>query len=186
MADDAQQKQIALSLRQTNTISDQTTIEELGFDYEREAERKREELKQRNAELVENMRSNAEAQGLAFQIQTKYQMKAQAAQSDGQPPQIPQGLRGMGKLSSYDEKFDFKQPKMTAMAPLMDAQVENFLKGPGDSNFKRMQLATMRKESPDLYLAVRERLRLIKSQANDKYMRPLPEQNAPTRSNSPV
>lgn len=187
MADDAQQKQIALSLRQTNTISDQTTIEELGFDYERETERKREELKQRNSELVENMRANAEAQGLALQIQTKYQMKSQEKQSEGQPPQIPQGLRGMGKAASAESSAGPPaMGKLHDMPPLTDVLVDNFLKGPGDADFKRIQLADMRKEKPELYAAIRERIMLIKSQANDKYMRPLPEQKPPTRSSSPV
>lgn len=184
MADDAQQKQIALSLRQTNTISDQTTIEELGFDYEREAERKREELKQRNTELIENMRANAEAQGIALQIQTKYQMKAQQAQSGDQPPQIPQGLRGMGKVGSLEE--DFKTPKVTAMPPLLDCQVDQFLKGPGDSSMKRIELNSIKKDNPELFTAIRERIGTIKSQANDPFMRPLPEQKAPNRANSPV
>ena len=73
MADDAQQKQIALGLRQTNTISDRTTVEELGFDYE--AERKRRELEEvERMEMLERQQiAQAELQGRAMIIQAKYQ-----------------------------------------------------------------------------------------------------------------
>lgn len=79
MADDAQQKQIALGLRQTNTISDQSTIEELGFDYTQEMHRRSKEEDERIAALAKQQIANAEIQGQMMIIQAEYQAKAQIA-----------------------------------------------------------------------------------------------------------
>ena len=61
MADDAQQKQIALSLRQTNTVSDRTVMKELGFDYATEQKYKREEEEERNEVMGRQMLAQADA-----------------------------------------------------------------------------------------------------------------------------
>lgn len=193
MADDAQQKQIALSLRQTNTISDQTTVEELGFDYEQESERKREELKQRNNELIENMRANAEAQGMSMQIQMEYQTRAQQQQPQSQTPQIPQGLRGMGKVGAVQDPsstaggkgFSMKAD-FSPLPPLMDTMVDRYLKGPGNADAKRLELLGLQRSNPLLYNAIKERIGTIRGQANDPYMKALPDQKPPRREDSPV
>lgn len=77
MADDAQQKQIALGLRQTNTISDRTTVEELGFDYEEERIRRTKEDAER-LELIDKQQiAQAELQSRVMAIQAKGQAIAQ-------------------------------------------------------------------------------------------------------------
>lgn len=82
MADDAQQKQLALSLRQTNTISDRTTIEELDFDYDKERENKRAERQQRLRDMYEEQIESAKTQAEQLLITGRAQMQLQAEQSD--------------------------------------------------------------------------------------------------------
>lgn len=79
MADDVQQKQLAMNLRQTNTISDRTTIEELGFDYERELQRRKDEEDDRISQMKKQGQAQAESQGQQMIIQAKYQALAQIA-----------------------------------------------------------------------------------------------------------
>jgi hypothetical protein len=80
MADDAQQKQIALGLRATNTISDRTTVEELGFDWETEQIRRKAEEEERSESTSRMMLQQAEVQGQALVVQSGYQAKAEIEQ----------------------------------------------------------------------------------------------------------
>lgn len=77
MADDAQQKQTAMGLRQTNTISDRTTVEELGFDWETEQERKKIEEEERLESMTRQVLKNAEIQGQAQLVTASYAAKAE-------------------------------------------------------------------------------------------------------------
>ena len=178
MADDVQQKQIALNLRQTNTVSDRTTLEELGFDPEQERRRKAEEASDRDAAVIKQMVVQAEAQGRALQTQTEYQMKMQQKQQEmngGAPPmQKKAALEPMPGLS------------VQYTPGLLDAMVDQFIKSPGDADQKRMELAKIQQTNPEVAQAIRERLAMIKTQGNAPEMKPLPEQRAPRRKSSPV
>ena len=181
MADDAQQRQIALGLRQTNTISDRTTIEELGFDPEREAKRKREEAVERNAELISSMKANAEAQGMAMHIQAKYQNKADDTRMSN-PATVTQ--MALAKTGAVSDGFAMKElPKSPALYELL---AHHFIKKPGTAMDKQLELAHIEDTDPRLAKAIKERMRTIKQQGNDKFLKPLPEQRAPRRANSPV
>jgi len=105
MADDAQQKQIALSLRQTNTLSDQTTIEELGFDFERENTRKQKEEIERLAVMERQQLQAAKVQGQASVIQAEYAAKAQVAQQKALEADIREA-REQGYIAEYAPKGD--------------------------------------------------------------------------------
>ncbi len=180
MADDAQQRQIALGLRQTNTISDQTTIEELGFDAQREAKRKREEAVERNAELISAMKANAEAQGMAMQIQAKYQNKTDNTRMSN-PATVAQ--MALAKTGSAEDDT----PKSFPLSPaLYELMAHHFLKKAGTAYDKQVELMAIEKNDPGLARAIRERVSLIKKQENDPFMKPLPEQKPPRRANSPV
>lgn len=189
MADDAQQKQIALGLRQTNTISDQTTIEELGFDAELENRRKKEESSDRDAALIQQMRAQAEAQGLALQIQTKYQLKAQETQQNSvSNMQAQMGNAMFAKTGAVKPVDPPELPKLN-MDPsprLLELLAHRFLKGPGDAASKELELSSLEQSNPKMARAIRERMRLIDKQANDPFLRPLPEQKPPRRESSPV
>ena len=185
MADDAQQKQIALGLRQTNTISDQTTIEELGFDADLERKRKAEEAIERNSDLIKQMSAQAEAQGLALQTQTKYQLKAQQAQQGDVGNMAAQGLQ---KAAAAKPVGQASLPKLElANNPqLMDMLAHRFLKGAGSPEDKRLELQQIEQTNPSLARAIRDRMRTIDRQGNDPYIKPLPEQKPPRRRASPV
>jgi hypothetical protein len=190
MADDAQQKQIALSLRQTNTISDRTTIEELGFDPERETRLRREEMIERNNDLIASMKANAEAQGMALLLQTKYQGKANDAQSSqlSTMAQLPLAKTGAEKTAA---PIDFSKVRPTTAPPITspaiyDMMAHHFIKSPGSPMEKEIALEGIARNDPRLAKAIKDRIRLIKKQGSDKYMKPLPEQKPPRRTNSPV
>jgi len=99
MADDIQQKQVALNLRATNTVSDQTVLEELGFDYAKEQERKKREFDDRIREMEKNQIAQADIQAKTAWIQAQSQMQIQDWQTryaqaagmpiPGQPPAQP-------------------------------------------------------------------------------------------------
>ncbi len=84
MADDVQQKQLAMQLNQVGKLSDTTLLGQSGFDFE-------DELKLRNAEqiqLIETQRrtliQQAEIQGMTQVIGSKYAAVAQLEQSRAQ------------------------------------------------------------------------------------------------------
>lgn len=189
MADDAQQKQIALNLRATNTISDRTTIEELGFDAELEKRRKKEEAEERDLLLVKQMMLQAEAQGQALSKQTEYQLKAQQMmQSDlsTQTAQAQQTMRKTGAVGGSAAAASLPRLQLADNPVLTDMLVERFLKGPGSPDDKRFELMQLQAANPRLVAAIKDRMRAVKSQGNDKFMKPLPEQKPPRRANSPV
>lgn len=205
MADDAQQKQIALSLRQTNTVSDRTVLDELGFDAEVEEKRKAVEAKQRDQQLIEQMVVQAEAQGRALQKQTEYQLKAQSQLNDAMaektrtamnglptPPKAP-AAQSQQKTAAEAEKTaaDAASLPTLRLAPTgraLDLMVTRFLKGPGTAEQKELQMRHMADTDPKLHGAFKTRMRdmrrALKATAVD--MRPLPEVKPPRRRASPV
>lgn len=189
MADDAQQKQIALGLRQTNTISDRTTIEELGFDGELETRRKKEEAVERDAALIQQMRAQAEAQGLALQTQTRYQLKAQQSQQQDLGNMQAQAA-GMAKSAAASgapaTPVELPKLELSNNPQLLDMMAHRFLKGPGSPEDKRLELMQIEQTNQALARAIKERMRTIREQGNDKFLRPLPEQRPPRRESSPV
>ena len=185
MADDAQQKQIALNLRATNTLSDRTVIEELGFDAELEARRKKTEAAERAQELVQQMVLQAEAQGKALEKQTAYQLKAQQAMQGDLSTQLATATQGLKKTGAAAGP-SLPTLKLVDNPVLTDMLVERFLKGPGSPDDKRYELMQLQTANPRLAAAIKERIRLVKRQASDPFMRALPEQKPPRRANSPV
>lgn len=211
MADDAQQRQIALGLRQTNTVSDLTVLEELGFDPELERRRRQDEASDRDNAVTKTMSVQAEAQGKAMLIQTEYQLRAQQLQQQAQQqaaaaagPQIPPP-REMKKTAAAP---GMPQPPAPAQPPmpqapaqqmatlpvppdtqsphLIEVMADKFIKDPGDADAKKMELANIRKTNPLLATAISEKLSMIREQGRDPFLRPLPEHQAPRRDNSPI
>lgn len=207
MADDAQQRQIALGLRQTNTVSDLTVLEELGFDPELERRRRQDESADRDNSVMKTMSVQAESQGKAMLIQTEYQLRAQKMQADFQNqmaaaagPQIAPP-REMKKTAAAPGQMPPagppQQPPQQPMAVLpvppdtqsphlIEVMADQFIKGPGDPDFKKLELAEIRKSNPVLAAAITEKLSVIREQGRDPFLRPLPEKNAPRRGNSPI
>lgn len=190
MADDAQQKQIALSLRQTNTISDRTTIEELGFDYEMEKSRRVIEEQERLDTMERQQRRQAEIQAEGVVLQSRAQARGEAEarrvaeqesiqsaqegyqQTGSQTEMSPQALV-TGKM----EEFKFGDPG------LRDQAAEHFLKSFSPQEQSEV-LARMETSNPQLARAIRQRQAAIQKGTNS--IQPLPEQRPPRRANSPL
>jgi hypothetical protein len=117
MADDAQQKQIALGLRQTNTISDQTTIEELGFDYDTELKRRDKEEDERINSLERTQLAQAETQGRSMIIQARYQSLAQAEAEKTNETELAQGQSQGFAMSGMDPMQQQAAPGQEEAAP---------------------------------------------------------------------
>lgn len=180
MADDAQQKQIALNLRQTNTVSDRTTLEELGFDPEQERRRKAEEASDRDAAVIKQMMVQAEAQGRALQTQTEYQIAAQKKQESSAGPGGPPLEKKGSTLAPPENLSILNTPG------LMDTLVDHFVKSPGTADHKKIDMLMIQKNNPELASAIRDRLSTIKAQSSSPELKPLPEQKPPRRGSSPV
>lgn len=84
MADDAQQKQIALNLRQTDTISSRTTVEQLGFSWELEKKRRLEERAEFEETMIHQAKVQAQAEVAANLIRMQGEIDAQKKQMAGQ------------------------------------------------------------------------------------------------------
>jgi len=102
MADDIQQKNIALQLRASNSVSDQTVLEELGFDVSKEERIKEREMDKRLAEMRKQQISQANTESEVNIIRAKNQVEIAriqrvaaeedmaAQQAQGMAPGMPQ------------------------------------------------------------------------------------------------
>jgi len=193
MADDVQQKQLALSLRQTNTVSDQTTREELDFDNDKELARISKEDEERmrkmwdggikNAKLqAETMKIQAEAQAI---IQQK-QMEQQAAQQQQQmAQQQPGAVDENGQpvpppaLPPPDPQAQPTETKPGIPPPaLLNLMAEHFMKGTPD-HLKEQELMAMDETNPPLVKQIRLRMKMMDNA--QKAIKALPEQKPPRR-----
>ena len=209
MADDAQQKQIAISLRQTNTVSDQTTMEELGFDYEREQSRKAKEEKDRLAEMERSQLRQAEVQGKVMIAQQEAQAAAEAAAMKESEEQRARGIQEGYDMGQTQEQATADQAAQAQAGAggdqggeaaagaqagpsveqqqkdpvILDMMANHFIKGT-PPHLVEQELAAIESSNPQLAKAVRERIKRIQQQ--DASMKPLPEQKPPRRDGAPV
>ena len=199
MADDAQQKQIALSLRQTNTLSDRTVIQELGFDYSTEQENKRNEEDDRNAVLMRQMEAQAEAQGKAQIMAAKFEAQAQAARE--------QAAAEAAKEQAIDQYKDALDPKnnaeMGAVAQAVGSPAADQIGGSqmtlSESLLGQMAENVIKATPPDMLddvvsqyagknarLAAAIQKRLKTSADAARSVKPLPEQKPPRSANAGI
>jgi len=199
MADDAQQKQIALSLRQTNTISDQTVIQELGFDYSEEQERKRKEEDDRNAVLLRQMVSQAEAQGQAQSISAKWEaIAAQERENAAKQAQERAELESYGdammdkteakikELASQAGKVDGADiggSGLQMTSEILDTLAENTIKAVPPEQMDN-EMLRLSKKNPQLAAAIQKRL--ARAKESSRAVQPLPEQRAPRSSKAGI
>jgi len=203
MADDAQQKQIALSLRQTNTISDQTTVEELGFDFGREVLRREREERERLGIMERSQMRQAETQGKIMVAQAEAQAKAEAAQMKQQETQRAKGIQEGFNMGQAEEaagagasdgdgadQTQSTEPPQTATDEgmlqdpvLLDMMANHVIKGT-PPHLIEMELQALESTNPALAKAVRARIKRIQTQTDS--LTPLPEQKPPRRAVSPV
>lgn len=190
MADDVQQKQLALSLRQTNTVSDQTTREELDFDNDKETARIAKEDEERmrkmwdggikNARLqAETMKIQAEAQAIIQQKQMDQQAAQQAAQP--QPGAVDQNGQSIPQpVLPPPNPEDQATPTKPGIPPpaLLNLMAEHFMKSTPD-HLKEQELMAMDETNPPLVKQIRLRMKMMDN--TQKAIKALPEQKPPRR-----
>lgn len=181
MADDVQQKQIALGLRQTNTISDQTTIEELGFDYSKEQKRRAEESQKRITEMEVQQIAQAEVQARVAMINARSQIEIQRLQIKFQNEMNPSPeQQAQDAAEQNQQQMDSAQQNQSVYGPeLLSAMANHFLKTtPAHEQAHTLNL--LKQTDPILARAIEDRTKMIGDQGKD-VMKPLPEQKPPTR-----
>ena len=82
MTDDTESKQLALNLNAANKISDDTLLDQLGYNPQHEAEAKKQSFADALAAEIETQETQAEGQGRAQVILARYQSRAAKAQED--------------------------------------------------------------------------------------------------------
>lgn len=104
MADDIQQKNIALQLRASNTVSDQTVIEELGFDVSKEEARKEKEMDKRLTDMRKQQIAQAEVEAKVNIIRAENEIEVARIRTEAQQiemdaaaarGELPPGQAGM-------------------------------------------------------------------------------------------
>lgn len=199
MADDAQQKQIALSLRQTNTLSDRTVIQELGFDYSTEQKYKLMEEEDRNQTLLRQMVSQATAQGQAQILSAEFEAQAEAARQKATAESAKDTqLEAYGKILSPAAQTEMAQITQAVGSPaagelggsriemssaIYNTMAESLLKATPPEAVDDMLVRTG-KTNPGLAAAV---LRVQKKgQQALQTGKPLPDQKPPRSPNSGI
>lgn len=201
MADDIQQKQIALNLRQTNTISDKTVLDQMDFDYEKEQKQKRVEADERLNEMRRTQIAQAEIEAQITLIRAKAQAEAQVIQQRvmaeaGPTPEQQQQQQQQdqqGQMDQQKAQMDMekqqrgRQPKQVQAAEPVDFQTnqvvndlraEHFLKTTPPNEVDH-QLNALNQSNPMLVGAIRAKIKM--SQEN-RIAAPLPDQKPPRRS----
>jgi hypothetical protein len=192
MADDAQQKQIALSLRQTNTVSDRTVIKELGFDYATEQRYKREEEEERNEVMGRQMLAQAESQGRAQVLSAKFEAMANAAREQAtEKEQKDKQLQSYDDLTSRKGRSDIAQvvnavatpssgelggSKLQLSSSMLDMMADNTLKSTPPEMMDDM-MQRLVKSNPQLAAAIVKRQKT--GSMATAAAKPLPEQKPP-------
>lgn len=197
MADDAQQKQLALSLRQTNTISDRTTIEQLDFDFDTEKENKRAEREQRLRDMYEEQIENAKTQAEQLLITGRAQMQLQQEQNDqALAAQQAQSEAAMQQGQPMQEGGQQTAPNPAApgaafpgnngtsggngipLPPpsILGLMAEHFMKNTPDQ-MKEHELMALQETNPHLARAIQQRMKVIDNAK--KAISAQPEQKPP-------
>lgn len=201
MADDAQQKQIALSLRQTNTISDRTTIEELDFDYDKEKENKRAEREQRLRDMYEEQIESAKTQAEQLLITGKAQIQLQTMQNDAalkaQQAASEQAMQQGVPMQAGGAPAQPNPAAPTATFPgnnggngaaggrslpspsILGLMAEHFMKNTPD-HMKDQELMALQDTNPQLARGIQQRMKVINNAR--KAISQQPEQKPPRNS----
>lgn len=181
MADDVQQKQIAMNLRATNTVSDRTVMEELSFDYAKEEKFKREESDARLKDMEKQQIAQANLQSKISWIQARTEAAIQAwrvAQMPQQPGMMPApGQEVPPEAAPVD--LPVTTSTNSSLSPsTVDLMATHFLKTTSPDEVPN-RLMFMKQSEPVLAAAIENRLKII--QQNSVDMQPMPEQKPPRR-----
>jgi len=164
MADDIQQKSLITSLRQEGVISEETLVTELGFDYEDEQNKTREEMREKASQQLQQLREQQELQ-MEFlkkqndeqlrmmQVQMQMQMQAQQEQMQAQQQAQAEQMmmqQQMGMDPAMQEEPDAVPPgTMGGQAPMDVAPVQAPTPGGADVMAQQAQQLSMTPELID-------------------------------------
>jgi len=185
MADDVQQKQIAMNLRQTGTISDKTVMEELDFDYEKELRQKAKESDDRLTQQKKEQIAQAEIQAEIMIINAKAQTRAQIIQQQmmaeagmGQPqPGAPAEGQPQQGQQQPQQSQQSQQPQESPS--VMEMRADHFMKSTSPES-QDFALANLQQTNPVLASIIEMKRKRISEGAGA--MQPLPAQKPPSRS----
>jgi hypothetical protein len=191
MADDVQQKQIALSLRTTNTISDRTTLEELDFDYDKEQESRKKELEARFIEQEKMQIAAAETEAKIMIIRAKAQAQVNTIMAANAAQDVQSQAAGQATAPGPSPQELLESPPEAIVKPpglngngfhesplLLDLKATNFMKTtqPQDMDYR---LAELGQQNPILAKLVSKKLDSVNRMTES--LQPLPEQKPPRR-----
>jgi hypothetical protein len=184
MADDVQQKRIAMELRATNTVSDKTVLEELGFDPHKEEVRKNKEMEQRLADMRKQQIAQAEIEAEVNIIRAKAEAEIRKVQQESMGQPGMEGQMPAEQIPTEVQPAQAPAPQAPArpQAPppeVLEAQVMNFMKSVPPEQ-QEYQLNVLAQQDPMLARAIRSHLLRIQK-GNREAFRPLPEQKPPAR-----
>jgi hypothetical protein len=186
MADDMQMKQLLMSLNQMNKISDKTLLAEFGKDALDEAKLIEQQMQRTMGQEKKQQMYQAQAQGEAQQVQTKYQIKAQEAMAAAQQKQQQQM---QGQMEAQQQQAAAQQqaagqqqgpPSNVNVLDLADAYAKK-LAGL-DEPSRAQLLRQMQQQMPQLHAVVQKKLGMHRAMSQE----PLPEQRPPRRANQVI
>jgi len=193
MLDDVQQKNLVWQANQAGKVSDESFLNDLGYDRSDERRKIETESKEMNDMEKDRAIAQAEAAGEGMVIQAKYQAKAQVeGQKEMQNLQQELGLTTAGLMTGEIPPPEGMQqgvpesqpaPANVQMDPTMMAQswAKTILEMPPEQ--RQPQLEQIRAEMPTMADLVESAMSEMQGTAVD--MRPIPDQ-LPQRRSQPV
>lgn len=199
MADDMQRTQLMMNLAQSGFVSRRTMLQSIDHDYTTEMEIMESERKDLQKIQKEQAIAQAETQGQAMLISSKYQLTAQQAQQEAMQqmqPAVPPGAEGAPPEGGPPQGGPPPQgpppqgpPPQGEQAPSGPPQgkqmVDLFAEAKGlSSQLKKMDevgryqaLARIKEQNPDLYMLVNQAL--AGGGGKGRPLQPLPEKLPP-------
>jgi hypothetical protein len=206
MADDVQQKQLAMQLNQMGKISDTTLLGESGWDFEKEVKIRMQEQNMLIASQVKTVLQQAEIQGMQQITTAKYQTIAQmealklqtsmsqqmAAEQGGMPIQVGEGgqpgqpgapAQGGQPGQATAQPGQVAMGKGGVVAPMKDTpeMIDAMAKSIMNIPPAEREAVIKQYEQMDPETGKKLRKALEKMQKATTDMRPLPDQKPPRR-----
>lgn len=190
MADDIQRNQQLIGLNANNKISDQTMLQELGYDWEEETQKIIRETQVKNhimdLQTKANARSQAEAQIIAAKFQQTMQADMGIDPATGMPAGQPQAQLPPGQEQAPQEQQDPLQSKIDMWANKLIS---------ADPATAASTISELKARMPEIATSIEQRMQQLQSApqqgTNGKGpnnmntevdMTPMPEAGAPRRS----
>ena len=170
MADDVQQRQMLISMKQMGDVSQKTLLTEMGFDPEKEKLRLQDELEDRARQQREIQLKDAEVQAETMKIQAQAQYEAQQIAQTGRAPD--------DKPETDDAGFGNQNRTFTTNPEVIQMQAKNFL-ATRTPQQREYELGLLRQTNPEYARAIQMHIQEATSRVQG--IKSLPEQRPPRR-----